>query len=184
MQILLAMPVGVVNTASEILAGVIVFFASYFPLFVAGASVVFLCVRTIPATTIAAPFRVLARRVRDVGYVAVVTGVTHELSLVLKNIYGIERPMAFTFNLVALIEKTDFGFPSGHAAVFSSLAVALWFIDRRAGYVAGVCALIIGAGRIFAGVHTPLDVLGGYILGSVTAVLLWVLLERIDPHTR
>ncbi len=181
MPILLAMPVGITNSGSSMISQIILFFASYFPLIVAGVSIIFLCFRIIPEVSAIAPFRRLAQRARDIGFVAVTTALTHEFAVLLKNHFQIDRPVAFTFDLVALIEKTDFGFPSGHAAVFSALAVALFFIHRKAGFVVGGAALIIGAARILAGVHTPLDILGGYILGTVVASLAWIVLERIDP---
>ena len=159
---------------------IIIFFASVFPWIVSVASMVFLLFRPIAETTIVAPFRRLADRARDVGYIAVVTALTHECAVALKNLYAIDRPRAFSFDLVALIEKTDYGFPSGHAAVFSALAVGLFFIHRKAGIVAIVCALIIGPARVFAGVHTPLDIFGGYILGTVVATVFWFALDHID----
>ncbi len=182
MHILLAMPVGLTNTDSRILASVLVFFASAFPWIVAVSSMIYLAFRPIAETTVVAPFRRLAHRARDMGYIAVITAVTHECTVALKSLYAIDRPMAFTFNLVALIEKTDYGFPSGHAAVFSALAVGLFFIHRKAGVVAGVAALIIGFARIAVGVHTPLDVLGGFILGTVIASLAWFIVEHVDSH--
>jgi membrane-associated phospholipid phosphatase len=182
MQILLAMPVGLTNTDSRLLAGVIIFFASAFPWIVAVSSMIFLAVRPIAETTVIAPFRRLAHRTRDMGYIAVITALTHEFTIALKNFYTIDRPIAFTFDLVALITKTDYGFPSGHAAVFSALAVGLLFIHKKAGMYASIAALIIGAARIASGVHTPLDVLGGYILGITIACVGWFIVDHLDTH--
>ena len=61
-------------------------------------------------------------------------------------------------------------FPSGHATFFMGLAVALFFIDKKIGYLFMFFALIIGLARIIAGAHFPVDILGGFILGSLVSV--------------
>lgn len=56
-------------------------------------------------------------------------------------------------------------FPSGHAALFMALAVTTWFHDRAAGVLVMFCALLIGVARVMAGVHFPIDIIGGYCIG-------------------
>ena len=75
------------------------------------------------------------------------------------------RPfLAFT-NVLPLFPETGYAFPSGHAAFFSSLAFALFFINRKTGFIFMFFALLIGLARIIAGVHFPIDILGGFLLG-------------------
>ena len=80
------------------------------------------------------------------------------------------------------MELSDYGFPSGHASFYSALAVSVFFIDRRAGKFAGLLALVVGAARILAGVHTPLDILGGFILGTLTAVVIDFIAKKLAFH--
>jgi undecaprenyl-diphosphatase len=65
--------------------------------------------------------------------------------------------------------RTGLGFVSGHAAVAASLATVLWPVvpstAGRLGLVAG--AAVIGLARVQNGSHLPLDVVGGFALGSV-----------------
>ncbi len=63
-------------------------------------------------------------------------------------------------------EKSDRGFPSGHAAVSAALTVIAWpdASDRwRAGLVA--LAGFVPFARMYVGAHLPLDVVGGSALG-------------------
>lgn len=66
--------------------------------------------------------------------------------------------------------STDGGFPSGHTAeaVRDALAMAYVMPERYQELVAR--ALELGDNRILAGMHSPLDVVGGRILGQASAV--------------
>ncbi len=57
-------------------------------------------------------------------------------------------------------------FPSGHATLFSALAVAIYVVHKKVGYVFMFFALIIGLSRIVAGVHFPVDILAGFAIGT------------------
>jgi undecaprenyl-diphosphatase len=56
-------------------------------------------------------------------------------------------------------------FPSGHAAMAFACATVLACWDRRLAVPAFVLAAAIAWSRVYVGVHWPLDVLGGAILG-------------------
>ena len=86
---------------------------------------------------------------------------------------------------------TSYSFPSGHSAGIASAAgvaiVLVTMLVRRRGVrrlVVGfslVLALLVGADRIFLGVHNLSDVVAGYLLGT-GLVLLW--LGLYDPTPR
>lgn len=59
-------------------------------------------------------------------------------------------------------------FPSDHVAMFSALAVGLWFISWRAGLLALLyTTFIIGLPRIYLGIHYPTDEIVALALGGV-----------------
>lgn len=71
------------------------------------------------------------------------------------------------------------GFPSGHAAVVSALAVVVWPQLNRAGRSAVVVAVaVVGLLRIYVGAHLPLDIAGGAGLGLALAGAVHILLRR------
>ena len=80
-------------------------------------------------------------------------------------------------------------FPSGHsmlsAVVYLTLAALLAQTqpDRRVRLyliaLAIVLTVLVGASRIYLGVHWPTDVLGGWVFGAAWALLCWVVLLRL-----
>ena len=55
--------------------------------------------------------------------------------------------------------------PSGHAAAFFALALAVFYFNRKWGCWIFTLSLFMGLARIFAGVHWPLDILAGALIG-------------------
>lgn len=121
---------------------------------------------------------------RAVGWVVLAAGLVSPLTSVLKDFFGRVRP-AFEDGGARL---DSLSYPSGHSSGIATLvAVGLllaWPLlapaARRRWLVAGgVAVLVVGATRLWLGVHFLSDVLGGWALGLgwtlLTAVLLGVL---------
>jgi membrane-associated phospholipid phosphatase len=66
-------------------------------------------------------------------------------------------------------------FPSGHSATAFACATVLAWYDRRLAVPAFVLAAAIAWSRVYVGVHWPLDVLGGAVLGVLVATALLTL---------
>lgn len=88
--------------------------------------------------------------------------------------YPISRP--FVNNVVhqLIFHETSASFPSGHAAFFFALAMAIMLATRwrTSGIVFFIGAVLIGLGRIISGIHWPLDILVGAIVGILSSVLV------------
>lgn len=100
---------------------------------------------------------------------------------IVKNLVGRARP-AITDHLVPV---STLSFPSGHAAnsaiVYLTMATLLsQLVERRAArtYLFAGAALIvtmIGASRVYLGVHWPSDVLAGWAFGTLWAAAWWAI---------
>jgi len=82
-------------------------------------------------------------------------------------------PRPFVTHHIALLfpHAADNGFPSDHTAASMFLAVCVLFYSRRWGAVLIGMSLLIGASRVAAHVHSPIDILAGIVLGAAAALV-------------
>ena len=75
-------------------------------------------------------------------------------------------------------------FPSGHAATAFACATVIAWTAPRLAVPAFVLAAAISWSRIYVGVHWPLDVLGGAVLGVLVATALLTLARALRRSRR
>lgn len=56
-------------------------------------------------------------------------------------------------------------FPSDHTAIAFAWAAGLWQTNRWLGLTCSLLALAVGVSRVFVGVHYPVDIIGGIVVG-------------------
>lgn len=91
--------------------------------------------------------------------------------------YHHPRPFS-VYGLVPLFAESGWSFPSGHAAWFFALATTVWFANRKWGWWFFAFTILNGWARIYAGVHWPMDILGGALVGIASAWGIHWLLAR------
>lgn len=93
------------------------------------------------------------------------TGLNGAIKLAL----GWPRPYWISNSIKPLASESTFGFPSGHAQ--NSLVfwgrLAAWFGRPWLWIAAFAVVLVVSASRIVLGVHFPIDVLGGWLIGAL-----------------
>ena len=92
------------------------------------------------------------------------------------------RPRPFVaLNFISLINQSpkEASFPSGHASFFFALSTIVYFYNKKAGIIFYIASLLIVLGRVFVGIHWPLDILVGAILGVLTG---WILNKLFRKH--
>jgi undecaprenyl-diphosphatase len=85
---------------------------------------------------------------------------------ILKEIFKIARPYVAHTDIIPLAPVSGFSFPSEHASVYGALTVLLFHFDYRFGIVSLVFTLLVMVSRVVMGVHYPVDVLAGCVLGG------------------
>jgi undecaprenyl-diphosphatase len=102
---------------------------------------------------------------------ALADGAAHLVASLLQRAVGRHRPDVP--HLVALPHSGSF--PSGHATTAFACATVLAVLEPRLRVPAFLLAAAIAYSRLYLGVHYPLDVLAGALLGVAIATgLLWL----------
>jgi undecaprenyl-diphosphatase len=91
-----------------------------------------------------------------------------------------DRPPTIVLDPEPLMEvPTTSSFPSGHTSTSFACAYVISRLAPRLTVYVYALAALIGFSRIYVGVHYPLDVLAGAVLGVVVAKALLMLLEAL-----
>lgn len=103
-----------------------------------------------------------------------------------KELFGRPRPDIVPL----LVHASGNSFPSGHstsaASIYLTLAAMIAsrtkaFAVRAYAFMAAVMlALIVGASRVYLGVHYPTDVIGGLSFGAAWAAIVWIAARRFS----
>lgn len=100
-------------------------------------------------------------------------------NVLLKDIFQVLRPFQ-AYDITSTVEQSGYSFPSGHSqhsfAFWTMLALFLrkpWF------WLLSVAMIIlVGFARMYSGVHYPLDVIGGWLIGILIVSLFYTLQKR------
>ena len=126
----------------------------------------------------------LWKRYAVVVFTVLAVAVSDWASYGLKAVLDIERPsMRYAEPKPLVTAPHDGSFPSGHAATSFAAATVLSFARPRWAPAFYLLALAIGFSRVYVGVHYPLDVAGGALLGVAVATALR-LLVGVRPRLR
>lgn len=88
---------------------------------------------------------------------------------IIRFFYFVPRPFVNNTVHQLIFYETSGSFPSGHAAFFFALAMAIFFFHKKWSILFFAGAILIGVARITAGIHWPIDILAGAIVGILSA---------------
>lgn len=107
-------------------------------------------------------------------------------NLILKNLVARVRPYDVNTAIAILIKKPlDFSFPSGHTAASFAAMTALFLAKMKKAWIAAlVLAVLIAFSRLYFYVHYPTDVLGGAVVGILSGIIGYAIVEKIDRRRK
>jgi undecaprenyl-diphosphatase len=121
------------------------------------------------------------RNQRTVFIVLVGLALTNATIRVLQLYYFRPRPFATEEVRLLFYRPSVSSFPSVPVATMFCYVVGLWSVSKTAGRALLALALAFGLARVIAGVHYPLDVIGGALWGSVCTWLPMRYARWFDP---
>lgn len=75
--------------------------------------------------------------------------------------------------------SNDNGFPSDHTALAMTLTAVIYYYDKQIAFIAFVLTLATGIARVLANVHSPVDILGGLLIGAASGWAGWWIAQRL-----
>jgi hypothetical protein len=95
--------------------------------------------------------------------------ISASLNAISKAAFGMPRPFMVDPAVVQLAAAAGNGFPSGHTQGALVVWTYLAFRSKNAWlwWLAGALVLVIPLSRLYLGVHFPLDLAGGYVIGGL-----------------
>lgn len=90
----------------------------------------------------------------------------------LKNLFQMPRPFEFNSSIELLIPKPlDYSFPSGHTGSSFAAFYVLFLRKEKSWQFSLVFAILMAFSRMYLYVHFPMDIIGGIIVGMLSAKL-------------
>ena len=125
------------------------------------------------------------KKTRPLG-IAVLTSLVLSLLItngVLKNLVKEARPFVTYPEIIPLVthvSASSYAFPSGHAsASFAAAPLFFHYLPKKFGIPALILAFLVSFSRLYLGVHYPLDVLAGVVIGLGCAWLAVKMVRRV-----
>lgn len=119
---------------------------------------------------------------KRVGFqLAIVLFVSYYVNVFMKDLFEWLRPFQLHADRIKpLVDQGGYSFPSGHAQIsFTVWAFLAGVIRRRAFYIfATVMIIAVGFARLYSGVHFPKDVLYGWLLGAIIALIALLVIHK------
>ncbi len=111
---------------------------------------------------------------------AVAGGGTFVFEAIVEQLVGRGRPAVLTHDVILRASQGGAGFPSGHVAVLSALCLTMWAYVSWPWRALLVLFVVAEAwARLFLGVHSPLDIVGGVGAACIVVGVLHLLPGKI-----
>lgn len=109
------------------------------------------------------------------------------LNSVLKIAFHTQRPFEVLDSIAGkrVETATGYSFPSGHTQGASTFYISLAQVVRRRWFsiAAIIIVLLVGLSRMYLGVHWPVDVIAGLLIGVVMAYIFCTFIDRVYDDT-
>lgn len=147
---------------------IIIFLASYLHFIIVGITILFLF------------FLHGKARFNFVKVLLVSLGAVFIISRSLNKFIISPRPFVHEKFSPLIFHIPDNGFPSEHTLLVITLALSVYYFNKKVGILLLILGVLVGVGRILAGVHHLLDILGSIIISICVVSSVYIFLKRFS----
>lgn len=101
-------------------------------------------------------------------------------SRILALLYYNPRPFISEQIVPLISHSANNGFPSDHTLIAAALAGIVTFFNRKIAFLLWAMAIVVGASRVYVGVHHWIDVFASLVLTIVVAYIVFSALRLRD----
>lgn len=154
---------------------IIIFFADYLPYLVVLWILVYALWADFGKFNFRKPFAIFVNRFSFLFNVFVPAFTSWVVANLVKGIIAFPRPFIAFGELVnpLFVHGGMDSFPSGHATFFGALTLSSFLVDKKMGYWVLVASILIGGARVASGIHYPIDILFGYLIGLLVVLIFY-----------
>lgn len=117
------------------------------------------------------------QKVRFIVAIVIAGVIAFILSRISSKLYYDPRPFVREHVKPLFPHIADNGFPSDHALLTGTLTAIAYFYNKKYATIMLIPTLIIGWARVYAKVHSPIDIAGGWIFGIIGSFAAYYLVR-------
>src|SRR5260370_24150951 len=118
---------------------------------------------------------------RMLVFAALVLPVVYILSIVGGALYYDPRPFVVEHFTPLIPHKANNGFPSDHVLWNASTAAIIFLSNKYLSLILWMLTILVGASRVYVGVHHPIDIVGSITMAIVVASIVYLIIRRMRP---
>ena len=113
-------------------------------------------------------------------FIALVLPLVYVASLLGGALYNDPRPFVVGDFAPLIPHKANNGFPSDHVLWSAAMAAIMFPGNRYLSLILWVLTILVGASRVYVGVHHPIDIVGTILMVIVVAALAYFIIKKMN----
>jgi len=102
------------------------------------------------------------------------------LASIAGNLYYDPRPFVVGHFTPLILHDPDNGFPSDHTLITATVAFFALYYNWKIALALGAIAILVGASRVYVGIHHPADIIGSIVIALVATSIAYVILRKFS----
>ncbi len=112
-------------------------------------------------------------------FAALALPLTYLFSILAGALYNDPRPFVVRHFIPLIPHKANNGFPSDHVLWSAATAAIIFPSNKYLSLMLWLLTLLVGASRVYAGVHHPVDIVGSIAMAIVVASTVYLIIRRM-----